>query len=242
MLNFLGCLFAIMSPAGASMPTADQILAAVAITGAGRQDVPYSGVRHYKLHNARFGKTAVVKVRMSSLPGQGAQFTVVERSGASRLTSIVERLLDTEAESSRPGKSHETGINPANYSARLRGSETMAGRDCFVLELTPKAKSKYLVNGTAWVDKETYGVVRLTGTTAASVSMWVGTPQILEEFSRIDGVWLPTHLISTSTSMLLGESGLEIHFLDYEVAGALPDRPRVASIAAPGGKSLSRRD
>jgi len=164
---------------------------------------------------------------MSSLPGEGKLFTIVERSGATRLTSILEKLLASEAEASRPGKTDDHEIGPANYAARIRGSETVAGRDCFVLELTPKTKSKYLVNGTLWVDKQTYGIVRLSGTTAASVSMWVGTPQIDEKFAYVDGLWLPSHLVSTSNSMLLGESGLEIHFGDYQFPGPLTGRTKV---------------
>ena len=80
------------------------------------------------------------------------------------------------------------------------------------------------MSGTAWVEKESYGVVRLSGTTAASVSLWVGTPQILEDFGQIGGIWLPTYLMSTSTSVLLGESSLEIQFVDYQVTGSVTAR------------------
>jgi hypothetical protein len=73
------------------------------------------------------------------------------------------------------------------------------------------------VNGTAWVDKISNALVRLDGTTAASVSMWVGTPHIVEEFAPIGGIWLPSHTMSKSTSLFLGESDLEIRYLGYEV-------------------------
>ena len=218
MVTLLACLLALVVPGS---PSADEILAAISGTSAVRRDATYSGVRHYTIRNARFGKTAMVRVRMNSLPVQGTFFTIEERSGAHRLTSVIEKLLATEAEASRPGKAAENEIGPSNYLARLRGTEMVGGHDCFMLELTPKAKSKYLVTGTVWVDRQTYGVVRLSGTTAASVSMWVGTPQIVEDFRLIDGVWLPSHLVSTSTSMLLGESSLEIRFADYQVAGTV---------------------
>jgi hypothetical protein len=224
-VTLLACLLAFIVPSG---PSADEILAAISGTSAVRRDTPYSGVRQYTIRNARFGKTAMVRVRMSSLPVQGTFFTIEERSGTHKLTSVVEKLLASEAEASRPGKTAENEIGPSNYLARIRGTEMVGRHDCYVLELTPKAKSKYLVSGTVWVDKQTYGVVRLSGTTAASVSLWVGTPQILEDFRPIDGVWLPSHLVSTSTSMLLGESSLEIQFADYQVtktvAASLPAR------------------
>jgi hypothetical protein len=218
MVTLLACLFAFAGPA---VPSPDEILAAVANTSAVRRETAYSGRRQYTIRNARFGKSAIVRVRMSSQPGKGTSFTIDERSGAHRLSSVVENLLVSEAEASRPGKTAENEIGPSNYRAEIRGTQMLGRHDCFVLELTPKAKSKYLVSGTVWVDKQTYGVVRLSGTTAASVSMWVGTPQIVEDFRLIDGVWLPAHLASTSTSMLLGESSLEIQFLDYQVAGTV---------------------
>jgi hypothetical protein len=233
MIALLASFFAFISPSG---PSADEILAAVSSASALRREVAYSGVRHYTIRNERFGKNAVVRVRENSSPGEGALFTIEERSGAGKIISVIEKLLDSEAESSRPGKAGKHQIGPSNYGARLRGSEVIGGHDCYVLDLTPKSKSKYLVSGTVWVDKATYGIVRLTGTTAASVSMWVGTPEIHEEFSQVDGVWMPRHLVSTSSSMLLGESHLEIRFADYQVTpgfvtariqGSSPLKPRL---------------
>jgi hypothetical protein len=227
MVTLLTCLLAFVGPSG---PSADEILALVSSASTMRRETAYSGVRQYTIRNARFGKSAMVRVRMSSLPGQGTLFTIEERSGANRLTSVLDKLLASEAEASRPGKVRENEIGPGNYQARIRGSEVVGLHDCFVLELTPKAKSKYLVSGTAWVDKKTYGVVRLSGSTAASVSMWVGTPQIVEDFSLIEGIWLPSHLFSTSTSMLLGESSLEIHFADYQVMGTVTARSKAPGV------------
>ena len=73
------------------------------------------------------------------------------------------------------------------------------------------------MNGTARVDKASNALVRLDGTTAASVSVWVGTPHIIGDFAPLTGIWLPVHTMSKSTSLLLGESDLEIRYLDYEV-------------------------
>jgi hypothetical protein len=99
----------------------------------------------------------------------------------------------------------------------LRGSDTTAGRDCWVLEVKPRAKSKYLISGTAWVDKSTFDVVRLDGVTAASLSIWVGTPHIVEDRSEVDGIWLPSRLKSRSSTFLTGESELEIAYTGYQV-------------------------
>jgi hypothetical protein len=116
-----------------------------------------------------------------------------------------------------PAKRSDHEINPANYRVRFRGTEIMAGRFCYVLDLLPKRKSKYLIEGTLWIDSISYGVVRLQGSPSASVSIWVGTPHITQEFSEIGGLWLPTSMRVFSSGRLLGASELEIRYTDYQI-------------------------
>jgi hypothetical protein len=211
---FAMLLVPVLVPAG---PSAADILAAVARTSATRHTVAYSGWRQYSIHNLRFGKSASAKVRITSDPGQGKQFTIANQTGHSRLIGVIETLLSSEADASRPENAGRHEIGPANYTAALRGSETVAGRDCWVLAITPKSKNKYLLKGTAWVDKKTYALVRLDGVTASSVSMWVGAPHIVQDFAPVDGVWLPVHMVSNSSTFLLGDSGLDVRYTNYQV-------------------------
>jgi MucB/RseB family protein len=198
-----------------SQPTSDEILTRVLNHSLQRQAVPYSGLREYRLLNVRFAKEATVLVQVSFRPDVGTQYTVLERSGSTKLIEIVEKLLASEADASNPAKLAEYEFSPRNYQACLRGTERTAGRTCYVIELVPKHKSKYLIRGTAWVDRDSYAIVRLEGVTAASVSMWVGAPHIQLEFDEIDGVWLPTHTDAVSSGLFLGTSELEIRYTDY---------------------------
>ena len=86
-----------------------------------------------------------------------------------------------------------------------------------MVNLAPKNKTKYTVTGRAWVDQASFGIVRLDATTAASLSVWVGSPHIVEDFTQIGGIWLPDHLKSVSSTLLLGTSELEIRYTDYHV-------------------------
>lgn len=199
-------------------PSGDEILAKVADTSIKRHAVTYSGFEEYRLHNLRFEKEAVVFVQVSYHPNEGKLFKVLERRGSPTLAEIVEKVLASDAEASRAVKLHDHEIGPSNYIAVLRGVETRAGRACYVLELMPKRKRKYLIKGTAWVDRDSYDVVALEGATAASVSMWVGSPNIQQEFCEFDGLWLPIHTTAVSSSLLLGRSELEIRYKDYKVA------------------------
>ena len=198
-------------------PSGDEILARMADTSIKHQAVTYSWFEEYRLRNLRFEKEAVVFAQVSYRPNEGKLFTVLERRGSPKLAEIVEKVLASEAEASQAGKLRDHEIGPSNYVAILRGIETRAGRACYVLGLTPKRKRKYLIRGTAWVDRDGYDLVRLEGVTATSVSMWVGSPNIQEEFSEFDGLWLPIHTMAVSSSLLLGTSELEIRYKDYKV-------------------------
>jgi len=208
------CLSGTPSPGPVS---GDDVLAKAADTTNQGLAVPYSGLREYTLHNLRFGKQARVSVRMQYRPSEGKTFNIVERSGNSMLTGIIDRILESETAESRlpKGSTHELG--PANYWTDLRRTEAVSGRPCYAVELKPKRKNKYLIQGTLWVDTENFALVKLEGSTATNVSMWVGTPQITEEFRQIGGISLPVFIHSIATSMWLGTSELEIHFSDYRV-------------------------
>ena len=151
-------------------PSGEEILARVADTNAKRHAVAYSGIREYRLRNTKFAKEATVVARMIHGPGEGKHFTVLKRSGSAELTGILERLLAFEADASVAAKRGDHEISSANYRARLRGIEITAGRVCYVIDLSPKRKSRYLIEGTLWVDQASYGVVRLQGSPSGSVS------------------------------------------------------------------------
>jgi hypothetical protein len=215
MCPVLACL--LLSVANWQDPSADEILVALARNSAMRHQAAYTGSRQYSIQNHRFDKSAAVHVRITAQPSTGKKFQVVSRSGAGKLVDVIETLLTTEADASRPNRAADHEISPLNYGATLKGSETIAGRDCWVLCLKPKRSSKYLIEGTVWVDKRTRGLVRLEGTTASRVSFWVGSPHIVEDFAPVGGIWLPVHTVSRSQSALLGESELEIRYSEYSI-------------------------
>lgn len=194
-----------------------EILERIAANNIKHYAVAFSVLREYKLRNLRFKKEATVSVQGSYRPGEGMTYTILESSGSPKLVEIVGKVLASEADTSSPSKQADHVIGPANYEVCLRGIETMAGRSCYVVDLVPKHKSKYLMKGTAWVDRSSYDVVRLEGAPSASVAMWIGTPHIDIEFSQIDGLWLPVHAGAVSSGLLLGTSELEIRSWDYVI-------------------------
>jgi hypothetical protein len=215
--SLLSCAPSCLLTIPLSMPTSDEILERVLNNSTKSQAVPYSGLREYRLRNFRFDKEATVSVQATYRPDVGTTYRVLDRSGSAKLVEIVEKLLASEADVSKPKKLREYEFSPANYEASVRGIETVSGRTAYVIDLVPKHRSKYLIRGTAWVDRSSYAIMRLDGVTSASVSMWVGAPHIQLEFSEINGVWLPTHTGAVSSGLFLGTSELEIRYTDYLV-------------------------
>src|SRR5205807_5667931 len=140
------------------------------------------------------GKQASVAVLMNYRQVEGESYTVLTRSGSDKLNGIVDKVLASEAGASLPLENARHQITSVNYRVRLLGTEVAAGRSCYVLELAPKTKSRFLIIGKAWVDAATYAVVRIEGQFAASISMLVGAPRISEEFMEVRGFWLPSHV------------------------------------------------
>jgi hypothetical protein len=215
--SLLSCVPSCLLTIPPSTATSDEILERALNNSTRSRAVPYSGLREYRLRNFRFDKEATVSVQATYRPGVGTTHRVLDHSGSAKLVEIVEKLLASEADVSKSEKLAEYEFSPANYQACLRGVETVSGRTSYVIDLVPKHRSKYLIRGTAWVDRSSYAILRLDGVTAASVSMWVGAPHIQLEFSEIDGVWLPTHTGAVSSGLLLGTSELEILYTDYLV-------------------------
>ena len=139
------------------------------------------------------------------------------RSGSDKLNGIIDKVLAGEAGASVPPEKALRQINSANYRVRLVGTEVAAGRSCYVIELAPRMKSRFLIVGKAWVDAVSYAVVRIEGQFAASISILVGAPRISEEFIEVNGFWLPAHVRSVTSSLLLGPTELNILFSNYQL-------------------------
>ena len=200
-------------------PSGDEILARLESENNRRRILlkAYSGSRQYTLQNLRFGKQAAVGVLMSYRRAEGQRYTVLTRSGSDKLNGIIDKVLASEAGESLPPENARNQITSANYRVLLLGTEVAAGRSCYVLELAPRIKSRYLIVGKAWVDAGSYAVVRIEGRFASSISLLVGTPRISEEFIEVHGFWLPGHVRSVTTTFLLGATELDILFSDYQL-------------------------
>src|SRR5262249_35869390 len=99
---------------------------------------------------------------------------------------------------------------------------------CYVLDLVPKSKSKYLLRGTVWVDAQDYAIVRLEGRPTASVSFWAGKPFIVVEFQKVGAYWVVSRNLSHTDGRLVGATDLTIDYSEYVINGTDQPVPSVA--------------
>lgn len=187
--------------------------------GTARQDsllCGYSVTRRYTLSNKHLKHNAEMTVLLTYRRGQGKHFKILNTQYVSGL--VRHAMLDlVEAEPRTTGDEKENGeVNEANYRAALLGTDTLNGHVCYHLSLSARKKSRYLIDGQAWVDAREYAVLRLKGRLSASVSFWVGRPYVEQDFAKFGQFWMPSYTKSTAHVKIAGETVLTIQDSGYQ--------------------------
>ena len=178
----------------------------------------YQGTRHYELVNLRFNKRAKVTARVTYTYPGSKSFEVLAEEGSHMLCErVLKRLIRTEQEGSEKAGRPQSRIDFVNYRLRVTGTESIDGRNCYVLELVPLSKSPFLVKGRAWIDASEYAVVRLEGVLAKKPSIWVGSPHITQRYAKHGAFWLPASSVSTTEAPIFGRTDLTIEYAGYEI-------------------------
>jgi|SRR5579884_2491802 len=201
-------------------PCADAIIAKMIQADAVRDRSlrQYSATRHYRLRGDK-KRNAEMTVRLDYRTGIGKTFEVLAQNGADGIYKrVFDKVLEAETESSRRN-GEDNSISAKNYDFQFLGEEKLDGRLCYVIRLLPKRKSKYLIDGKAWIDAEEYALVRLQGRTSGSVSFWVGRPYIVQTYRKVGKYWLAAHNDSVAHVKIMGRMELMIDSSDYAVPG-----------------------
>lgn len=204
----------------------------------------YSVARTYQVTNEEGRLRAEAQIQFQYRAPSTKQYTTISENGSRMIGDIVFKpLLDGEVQMS--GEHAEGALTPANYDFLLAGEEDMHGRLCYVLELRPKRKEKYLLEGRVWVSADEYAVLRIAGRLAKSPSWWVKNTDFVRQFEKVGEFWLPMHDETVSDIRMFGKNMLTVKYRDYDVVTAetlaqrqaakssirpLPNRPQRASM------------
>jgi hypothetical protein len=180
----------------------------------------YESTRVYRLDYRGFPSDREAEMTVDAIYDRPARksFKVVSQKGSKLiLDRVFKRLLESEEEAIEPDMHARTLLNRNNYDFTLIGFESSAQGNQYVLEVSPKARSKYVYHGKIWVDATDFAVTRIDAEPAQNPSFWTKRSEIHHEYMKVGGFWLPRRNESVSYIRLGGRATLTIDYNNYRV-------------------------
>jgi outer membrane lipoprotein-sorting protein len=176
----------------------------------------YAGMRRYVLENHKFRKRAEMLVQVQGDRNGTKHFEVVSEEGWSGARKyVLRKMLESESETSRPEMRANAKLLPENYDFKFGGTEQLAGRPTFILEIRPKRNEKYLFRGRIWVDAEDYALARAEGKPAKKPSFWTKDIHFVQVYQKSGSLWFPLSTQSETDARLFGTTDVSIEYFDY---------------------------
>jgi hypothetical protein len=179
----------------------------------------YRTVREYHLANGDGSRSVQVLASVVYDANGAKTISLLQESGSEGIfRRVIRKVLEAEERASREDEK-EMRLGPENYDFKLLGTESRDGRNCYVLQLLPKRKSKYLLDGKAWVDAKEFAVVRIEGRPSASLGFWVGKPYISQSFEKAGNIWFMAHNESLTNARLFGKVVFSMQTTEVQSGG-----------------------
>lgn len=177
----------------------------------------YTVTRRYSLSSSR-RQSAEMAVRMEYSYPDRKSFEILWQKGSNAVhTRVFRKLIEAEIQAAQEEMRDETRITPKNYDFRLVGTAVQNGRNCYVLELNPKTRSKYLIEGRVWVDVQDFAITRIEGSPAGRVSLWIRSMHMVQQYRKIGPFWLPASNHTVTDVRIFGPAELSIDYADYQI-------------------------
>jgi len=221
----------------APLPDAKDVVARMVARDAERQGslTGYAGMRRYILTNEHMHKRAEMTVRVNGDPDGTKHFEIVSENGwKAAQKHVLQKMLESEAETSRPAERMKTRLCSDNYEFQLVGTEKTGERMAYAIDVTPKRKEKYLFHGRIWVDSEDYALVRADGNPAKNPSFWTKNVHFVHTYEKNGEFWFPVTTDSVTEARLFGTTNLTIEYFEYR-PNAAPGVPGNAMDVAQAG-------
>jgi MucB/RseB N-terminal domain len=187
----------------------------------------YAGMRRYILQNDGMHKRAEMLVRVSGDSDGSKHFEILSEQGwKAAQKHVLRKMLESEAQTSRPDERAKTRLCSENYEFQMIGREQVGERPAYVIEVTPKRRDQYLFAGRIWVDGEDYALVRAEGHPAKNPSFWTKHVNFVQSYQKAGPFWFPLSTESITDARIFGRTDLTIEYFDYkpsnnETAGVL---------------------
>jgi hypothetical protein len=152
----------------------------------------YTTVLTYQVSNDQ-GKVyaqEVVNVQYEA-PGR-RDFVMVSEEGSSLVRHLVlKRLMEGEKEAASGREHHNSFTQPSNHAFFLTGEQDSGPYHCYVVQAIPWRADRYVFVGNVWINTEDFGIVRIEGQPARSLSFRITRADFVREYQKIGEFWLP---------------------------------------------------
>ena len=182
----------------------------------------YTVTEHYAVFRGKDEShpAAEMLVKTAYRKQTGKSYNIISQSGAAIWRNeVLGTLLDNEKRMSQPGNVGTALINSSNYDMKLDATalEQLNGRDCVVLDITPRRNSQYLFKGKLWVDAQDFSIVQLKGTASKSAFFLASAAEVVRQYDEMNGLPMAIHAQAVSSSSLLGQTVVKIDYTNYKL-------------------------
>ena len=173
---------------------------------------PYSVTREYRLLKDDKNESQVT-AEVNFVPPHRKGYQIQNTVGSNQGSKVVKKILDHESEMTE--RWTETAITRDNYDFVMLRQEPLRGRNCYVLQLTPKRESKELIEGIAWIDAGSFRIMKVSGTPSKSPSWWIKRLLVTVEYGDVEGMWLQRTTVAQAEVRVIGRRTLLSRDLSY---------------------------
>ena len=179
----------------------------------------YSSVRNYTIDFKGIKHLhAEMVVAMNYQSPNTKELIVLSESGSGTLRDrALKPLLQAELEAIKPENQPQSAISPENYSFELVGYTKTDSGDCYILEVRPRHKNKFLFKGKIWVEDKGFAITRIVGQPAVNPSWWTKETDFKRSYQKIGDFWLPESNQSETKVRIFGNAVLTIEYAKYEI-------------------------
>ncbi len=165
----------------------------------------YKAMRRFHAANPRFGVASTMDVMTVFRQPESLESRVLKQEGPLLIRErVFDKILEAEKESIHKKDQIENGILPVNYNFGFVGFDQYEGRNCYHLTISPKRKSRNLLNGSVWIDAEDFAVARIQGSPSKRLNFWTLKTEIDRQYERVGKYWLTKKIVSSSDLFLAG--------------------------------------
>ena len=180
----------------------------------------FSDIEHYAVYRGKdqVHPAAEMTVKMTYNKAAGKSFAILSQSGSALVMRYgLHPLLENEKAINDPARVAQSWFTSANYEMKLKSdtTQTIDGRPCVAVDITPRHKAPNLIDGNLWIDLRDHTIAKVEGVASQKPSVFAGTTHMMRQYVNMHGYAMATHARAESSSLLFGKTVVTIDYTDY---------------------------